>query len=106
MGEQREKLNLTEELCTRCGLCCHKKGVDYQGVVVFLPEKCRHLKGDNECSIYNIRLEQKYCCSIEDAIKFNALPLSCGYIQANWELIKDTYRPPNLFLIESSPKRY
>jgi uncharacterized cysteine cluster protein YcgN (CxxCxxCC family) len=90
---QDDKLKLGEELCRKCGLCCHARFLIGGLFYIDRSRPCKYLKG-KLCSIYENRGENEDCISIEDAIKACALPVGCGYVKANWQKLRYSYRAP------------
>ncbi len=83
----------SEDLCLRCGRCCHGK-VEVEGQVYYTPEMCPYLDEDSRlCRVYDIRFEIcSDCITIADAIEIGALPEDCPYVAE----IPD-YRGPKSF---------
>ncbi len=75
-----------EELCTRCGLCCHFKAWASDGTVVIIhpTQACPFLGDDNLCTVYEERFEKNpYCMSREEmTTRDYSLPDSCPYCKA------------------------
>ena len=71
---------MSEDLCTRCGLCCRSKELK-SGLVMLSEEFCEYYdKEVRGCSRYETRHEVPWCLKIEDAIKEESLPNSCPYV--------------------------
>jgi hypothetical protein len=86
MGEMDVKW---ENLCKRCGRCCHIKYRVGKEVIIDPEIVCKHLQEDNSCAIYDCRLST-HCVSIVEVLqKYDGLvPATCGYLQGNTR-----YRP-------------
>lgn len=72
-----------EALCTRCGKCCYKKVI--LGRTVFItPFPCEFLDTEtNTCTVYANRYEKNpNCLPVVDAMRHNAFPADCGYVEA------------------------
>jgi hypothetical protein len=79
-----------EDLCRRCGACCHEKVV--LGEEIYLTDvPCRHLDPEtNLCRIYRSRLDRnRRCLSVAEGIARRAFPADCPYVRH----LAD-YRPP------------
>ena len=89
-------LIISEDLCKKCGICCRDKiwvGDNY--TVKILNTKCKFLKENNLCAVYGTRHRTtETCVSVTDAILGGILPRSCGYIEKNWDRIKEWYISP------------
>jgi len=98
LGEHNsEKWQLDESICRQCGLCCHEKVLDENKVIRYLPTRCQWQREDKKCQIYGNRFAmQPGCLNARGALMMCVLPFQCAYVQANWHLIKDWYRPPIL----------
>ncbi len=73
-----------EDMCKRCGLCCHEKIIYDDEIVFDLSSPCEHLNTEtNLCSIYNDRFKKCGRCqkvNIFRAMFASYLPLSCAYV--------------------------
>jgi len=80
----------SEDLCRKCGLCCHAKVIVGDDVFV-LSEHCPYLDpATNLCTIYEHRHElNPQCLTVEQGIRFRAFPADCPYVAG----LAD-YRPP------------
>lgn len=68
-----------ENMCKRCGICCHEKMVINGRVHIFLNSPCEYLK-EKECMVYEERFEKDIVClKLEEAIIAQILPENCGY---------------------------
>lgn len=100
--EQEERvdptqLDLSEALCLKCGICCHTKAWKLDMSCAILPGKCHFLSDVNHCLVYSHRHTfAPNCTTIKDALLACILPLSCGYVQKNWEQIKTWYLFPEI----------
>ena len=89
-------LDLSEELCSQCGECCHVKAWLPDFSCKFLQENCQFLTAEGLCSVYEDRhVKSPGCASIKDALLTCILPRNCAYVQKNWEQIKTWYLLPN-----------
>ena len=89
-------LDLSEELCNKCGQCCHVKAWLPDSSCKFLKESCQFLTPQCLCSVYEHRhIKSPGCASIKDALLACILPLKCAYIQKNWKQIESWYLLPN-----------
>jgi hypothetical protein len=73
-----------ENLCKKCGKCCHYKH-KFGDYIIYDPELvCKYLNDDNTCSVYDTRQKVAGCMLLRDAIlQKDLLPASCGYIHIN-----------------------
>lgn len=82
-GERRDETNdaAFEDLCRRCGVCCHEK-VRFGDQVVITDIPCPFLDVEtNLCAVYPERfIKQPRCSPAEDSAKANALPGNCPYV--------------------------
>lgn len=93
MDEEKTVIN-EEEICRRCGRCCHRKEIS-KGKVVFLPETCpnlekdEHERGKYSCKIYEKRFtvplffedgKPFYCLPARIAYEQVLLPSDCPYV--------------------------
>ncbi len=80
MDREAEK-SARENLCRRCGVCCHQK-VRFGDVVVITDVPCEFLDtGTNLCTVYPERFEkQPLCSSAEASVIAGALPDDCPYV--------------------------
>ncbi len=79
-----------EDLCRKCGLCCHAKVV--VGDEVFLmDDHCPYLDpATNLCTIYERRHKlNPQCLTIDQGIKLRAFPAGCPYVAG-----LSGYKPP------------
>ncbi len=74
-----------EDICSRCGLCCHEKVIYPDALVIDLSMPCEFYDSDNSgCSVYHERFS---CCSRCEkvtplkAMFSRSLPDSCSYVQ-------------------------
>lgn len=76
-------MELWEETCRRCGLCCFEKTVDRNGRLHTTRVPCRHLDIiSRECRVYHKRLEVGEGCvrlTPEIVRRADWLPESCAY---------------------------
>ena len=70
-----------ENLCRRCGVCCHQK-VRFGDVVVITDVPCEFLdEATNLCAVYPDRFaKQPLCSSAEASVLAGALPDDCPYV--------------------------
>ncbi len=70
-----------ENLCRRCGMCCHHK-VRFGNVVVITDVPCEFLDATTTlCAVYPERFaRQPLCSSAEASVKSGALPEDCPYV--------------------------
>lgn len=70
-----------ENLCRRCGLCCHQK-IRFGDVVVITDVPCEFLDtATNLCTVYPDRfIKQPLCSSAEASVLAGALPNDCPYV--------------------------
>ncbi len=73
-----------EQLCRRCGLCCHEKLVSANEVKYLLHVPCRYLDQEtNLCRSYSTRFRKHQRCrkvNIWRAMFAAYLPEDCGYV--------------------------
>lgn len=101
--QKREKLvegielNLAEDLCKKCGHCCHAKVWQTNHLSCkYLVGCCEHLTKEGLCSVYTRRHEvAPNCVTIREALLSCILPAQCSYVQKNWEQIKNWYLLPD-----------
>lgn len=72
---------LYENLCRRCGVCCHQK-VRFGDVVVITDVPCDYLDiATNTCTVYSERfMRQPLCSTAEKSVEIGALPEDCPYV--------------------------
>ncbi|MDR1520461.1 MAG: hypothetical protein LBU23_10015 [Planctomycetota bacterium] len=82
----------SEELCRRCGVCCHEKA-RFGSLVVITDIPCRFLDPATRlCRVYPDRLSrQPRCSSAADSLLAGTLPADCPYVQG-----AAGYRAPHL----------
>lgn len=72
-----------EELCSRCGLCCHEKVVGKDELVI-LSETCEFLDPETRlCKVYEDRFEKCPRCrkvNLARAMLAPYLPETCSYV--------------------------
>ena len=74
-----------EDICNKCGLCCHQKVVAEDFLLLDLAETCEFLdKETNLCTIYKDRV--KKCKDCKKVTPFMAafspvLPATCAYVK-------------------------
>lgn len=92
-----QNLNLDENLCNKCGLCCCEKFFNENNEIEYAQHSCEHLNSDGTCSIYEHRFTiHPSCLNIKQALISMILPAECAYVQANWSLIKTWYKVPKI----------
>lgn len=97
LSRNDSRLNVSEDLCRQCGLCCREKVIDAHNVIRFLPSRCEWLRSDNKCQVYAERFSRnRSCVTARVALLMGILPFQCAYVQENWHLIKGWYKPPIL----------
>ncbi len=81
-----------ENLCRRCGVCCHEK-VRMGDQVIITDIPCRFLDvATNLCTVYSQRAEKEpRCQSAAESAEINALPGDCPYVAA-----RSDYQEPHL----------
>ncbi|MDR1613150.1 MAG: hypothetical protein LBT97_10285 [Planctomycetota bacterium] len=81
-----------ENLCRRCGVCCHEK-VRFGDQVVITDIPCPFLDEEtNLCAVYPDRFEkQPRCSSADQSAGVNGLPGDCPYVAD-----RKNYRAPHL----------
>ncbi|GAG15003.1 unnamed protein product [marine sediment metagenome] len=80
-----------EDLCVKCGRCCHMR-ISIRGEVFVLPwSRCQHFDDKtNLCAVYKDRFKVRpECLTVEQGIKQRAYPRGCPYVQH-----LPGYRPP------------
>lgn len=74
-----------ENMCLKCGLCCHEKVIIGDNVIYDLDSYCQHFDiKTKECKIYFERLEKESRCrrvNLFRAMFAPYLPESCAYVQ-------------------------
>ncbi len=72
----------SEELCQRCGRCCHEK-LSIDGVVVITDVPCQHYdEQSSSCRVYQRRhSEEVRCITVAGGIEAGAFPADCPYVQ-------------------------
>jgi len=74
-----------ENMCTRCGLCCHEKTVSSKTATYHLDSPCIMLDTKtNLCKVYSNRfIEHPRCKSVNlfKAMFASYLPPDCAYVQ-------------------------
>ena len=74
-----------EDICDRCGLCCHRKAISGDYLLLDIENPCEHYdKQTHLCKIYNNRFEvEKTCKKVTPfLVAFSAaLPSSCAYVR-------------------------
>lgn len=87
-----DEADLRENICRRCGVCCHEK-VRFGEQVVITDIPCPFLdETTNRCTVYPDRLtRQPRCSSAEDSVKANSLPDDCPYVGGRTD-----YQPAHL----------
>ena len=83
-----------ENMCKRCGICCHNKMIINERVHIFINNPCKYLNEKEECRVYEERFKKKdiKCMTLEEAIKAGILPKECGYK----ELFPENYNYPKI----------
>ena len=71
-----------EDICNRCGKCCHFK-IRIGSISVFSRKHCEFLDEEtNLCIVYKDRFKKKPgCLTIEEAIDIKAVPNDCPYVK-------------------------
>ncbi len=97
-----------EEMCERCGLCCHEKLIYDDEIVFDLSSACEYLdKETNLCTVYEDRF--KVCKRCNKVNLFRAmfapyLPLSCAYVRwAKEHHIRFAKEKPEVFVFDDEP---
>ncbi len=73
-----------EDICTRCGLCCHEKVIHPDALVIDTSQPCAFYDEEtHSCTVYSERFAK--CPRCEKVTPLMAafgrsLPESCGYI--------------------------
>ena len=74
-----------EDICNKCGLCCHRKVVAEDFLLLDLAETCEFLdKETNLCNVYKDRFKKcKDCKKVTPfmAAFSPALPATCAYVK-------------------------
>ena len=72
-----------EDLCRKCGRCCHMRMVMHGEVFVLPWSRCQHFDDrSNLCSIYKDRFEKRpECLTVEQGIQQRAYPQDCPYVK-------------------------
>ncbi|MDR0859509.1 MAG: hypothetical protein LBO09_00575 [Candidatus Peribacteria bacterium] len=74
-----------ENLCKRCGKCCHIKHRVGKVTIIDPELVCPHLRSDNSCDIYEHRLSSE-CLSVQEVLQkgiSGIIPESCAYAHLN-----------------------
>jgi len=85
-------MRMWEDICSRCGLCCHEKVILDDSVVISLAEPCKFYDGEKrECSVYKDRLKEcKRCVKVTPlrAMMAPYMPDECNYVRLmrKWHL--------------------
>ena len=88
-------LDLSEDLCTKCGQCCRIKEWLPNGGCKILSQGCQYLLENNLCAVYSQRrVIAPNCVDIKSALLGCILPLNCSYVQKNWDQICAWYIVP------------
>lgn len=71
-----------DELCQRCGRCCHEK-LSIEEVVVITDVPCKHYDARaRRCLVYQRRhTEEVRCITVNEGIARGAFPADCPYLQ-------------------------
>lgn len=73
-----------EDICLRCGLCCHEKVVTPEFLLIDSCTACEYLDtASNSCSVYKERFSICNRCQkvgLAKAMFSPALPSTCGYV--------------------------
>ena len=87
-----ESAQYPEDLCRKCGLCCHAKVIVGDEVFI-MDEHCRFLDpATNLCTVYQRRHElNRQCLTVKQGIKRRAFPADCPYVVG-----LPAYRPPKV----------
>ncbi|MCC8109144.1 MAG: hypothetical protein LIQ30_08905 [Planctomycetes bacterium] len=82
MATDDDALEAYENLCTRCGVCCHQK-VRFGDVVVITDVPCEFLDTEtNLCTVYPDRFaKQPLCSSAATSVTLQSLPADCPYVR-------------------------
>jgi len=103
LQEKKQTINtsnliIAEALCKKCSICCRNKiwvRKESGYFVKILETGCKFLGNDSLCTVYNKRHKvTDTCVSITDALLNCILPKTCGYVEENWDKIKDWYKIP------------
>ena len=85
-----------EDICLRCGRCCHSK-VIFDDDVIYTPFPCRYLDEETHlCTVYDHRWEANPdCLTLDEGIRLGVFPADCPYV-------KDIpgYVPPRMEMTE------
>lgn len=79
--DDEESERRKEDLCRRCGICCHEKiRVGDRVIITDIP--CKYLDAEtNLCRVYNDRAKRESrCLGADAAVKANAMPGDCPYV--------------------------
>jgi hypothetical protein len=89
-------MNLNEELCRKCGICCHWKIKFKDKLFIFMHKPCKYLDTNtNLCKEYANRFNLEVgCLKIEEALKQQVLPGDCPYVQ-EWKRERQ-YQDPEI----------
>ena len=71
-----------ENLCNRCGGCCHNNMILRKATVSYLDDsvKCRFLTEDNLCRVYPDRFKHTDKCeNITELVRTEVIPNHCAY---------------------------
>lgn len=75
-----------EDICKRCGLCCHERTVYPDALVIFRCAPCIHFEESTSlCTVYGERFKVCKDCSkmtLFKAMFDDSIPQSCAY--AEW----------------------
>ena len=95
-----------EDICSRCGLCCHEKVIHPDALVIDLSQPCRFYDGKwHECTVYRDRFSSEpRCCKVSPLMAAfgRSLPDSCAYVEWARRHHLRFRRPKELVLSSSS----
>ena len=73
-----------EEICSRCGLCCHEKTIYPDYLEIDLSSPCEYYDSENHlCTVYSSRFQICSRCEKVTPLKAmlsSSLPSSCAYV--------------------------
>lgn len=96
-----------EDMCFRCGLCCHEKLIYDDEIVFDLSSACEYLDTEtNLCKVYDNRFKICKRCNKVNLIRAmfaSYLPSTCAYVRwAKEHHIRFVKEKPEVFVFDDS----
>ena len=105
---EKKNIKKSEDLCVKCGACCHCSVLGKSSRFFVQDLKCKYLTkgvpGNRVCSVYKSRFtDAPWCLSLEKGINNGAFPNDCPYVREMPNYSGPIILPKDEYLKEASP---